>query len=157
MQTQPPIAEPRILVIGYGNPGRQDDGLGPECARRIEAWQLGNITTQDNYQLSVEDAYDIAQYDTVVFVDASIEAIDAFSFSPITGGGQTGFGSHSLTPSAVVELSRTLFQVSPAAFLLGIRGFEFDRFEEKLSDKAEQNLQTALAFLSSWLKDQACA
>jgi hydrogenase maturation protease len=27
---------PRVLVIGYGNPGRQDDGLGPAAAAEIE-------------------------------------------------------------------------------------------------------------------------
>lgn len=150
-------ADKRILVIGYGNPGRQDDGLGPECARRIDSWQLAQVDTQDNYQLTVEDAFDIAQYDAVIFADASLEAIESFHFYPMSAADEARIGSHSLSPAAVVELSRTLFNAKTDAYILGIKGFEFDRFEEKLSERAELNLQAALTFLQPWLKEQACA
>jgi hydrogenase maturation protease len=29
-------ARRRVLVLGYGNPGRQDDGLGPAAVAEIE-------------------------------------------------------------------------------------------------------------------------
>ncbi len=32
----------QILVYGYGNPGRQDDGLGVELVRRLEEWAVEN-------------------------------------------------------------------------------------------------------------------
>lgn len=151
---QLPETSARVLVLGYGNPGRQDDGLGPECARRIAQWQLKQVDTRDDYQLSVEDAYDIAQYSTVIFADASLEQIESFRFNAIGDQDLALFGSHSLSPAAVLELSRTLFNAQPDAYILGIKGFEFDRFEERLSAPAEANLQAALAFVGPWLRSR---
>jgi len=61
------------LILGYGNPGRQDDGLGPEFIRCVDAADWEGVTTQVNYQLTVEDAIDIAQVKRVIFVDASLQ------------------------------------------------------------------------------------
>ena len=35
----------RVLVIGYGNPGRWDDGLGPALAAELGGLGLPNVTT----------------------------------------------------------------------------------------------------------------
>ena len=47
----------KVLVYGYGNPGRQDDALGIEMANMIEQWakkhKIGNIEVDTNYQLNV--------------------------------------------------------------------------------------------------------
>ncbi len=64
---------PRILVIGYGNPGRQDDGLGPAAAFAIDGLGWPNVSALDNYQLAIEDAVEVAAHDVVWFVDASCE------------------------------------------------------------------------------------
>ena len=34
----------RLLVIGYGNPGRLDDGLGPAFAAQVERLQLPDVS-----------------------------------------------------------------------------------------------------------------
>jgi len=69
----------QILVYGYGNPGRQDDGLGNELVRRLEEWVIAegivDIAFDSNYQLNIEDADAIAQNELVIFVDASEEDI----------------------------------------------------------------------------------
>ena len=51
---------PRILLIGYGNPARVDDGLGPALAKAIEQLGLADITVETGYQLQVEDACQVA-------------------------------------------------------------------------------------------------
>jgi hydrogenase maturation protease len=61
----------RILLIGYGNPGRQDDGLGPAVAAEMAKLGLAHLTVYDCYQLNIEDAIDVAEHDAVWFVDAS--------------------------------------------------------------------------------------
>ena len=62
------------LLIGYGNPGRGDDGLGPAFARRIAARQLPGITIDIDYQLTVDHALMISEAETVVFADAALDA-----------------------------------------------------------------------------------
>ena len=57
-----------------------------------------------------------------------------------------GLDTHSLSPEAVVYLARTLFGATTRAFMLAIQGEHFDTFEERLSARAEQNLQAALDF-----------
>src|SRR5450432_1649313 len=54
---------PRILVIGYGNPGREDDGLGPAAAAEIERLGRPGVSVRGNYQLVLEDAADVAEAD----------------------------------------------------------------------------------------------
>ena len=51
-----------ILLIGFGNPGRLDDGLGPALADAIEKLALPGVTVESNYQLTVEDAAEIAKH-----------------------------------------------------------------------------------------------
>ncbi len=72
----------KILVIGYGNPGRQDDGVGVLLVDDLYQWaeqtQLDFIYTDSNYQLNLEDAATISNFDLVVFADASKEDIEDY-------------------------------------------------------------------------------
>ncbi len=75
----------KILLYGYGNPGRQDDALGIRFIERMQVWVkekgLDNIFFDSNYQLNIEDADTISDYDIVYFVDASMEPIEDFTIS----------------------------------------------------------------------------
>jgi len=156
--------KPSTLVIGYGNPGRQDDGLGPALIDILEQHEFSATTLQPNalhakalhlqssYQLTVEDAFDICEFDQVVFVDASLNAEAPYSFQEVDQIDDSLMGSHSLTPEAVMKLCKTLYSKTPKAYILGIRGYEFDHFEEKLSSVALENLQAAQCFLTTWLE-----
>lgn len=138
---------PRILIIGFGNPGRVDDGLGPALAERVAALDLEGVTTQSTYQLQVEDADLVARHDIVVFADASVEQGAPFSFRPVKPDPQPTFTTHSLRPGAVLALAEDCFDVKPRAWMIGIRGHDFNRYEEGLSEDAVRDLEEALAFL----------
>ena len=71
----------RALLYGYGNPGRRDDGLGPILIDRLEEKGLPGVAMDSAYQLAIEDAAGIADYDVVVFVDAAVEGPEPFSMS----------------------------------------------------------------------------
>ena len=60
----------RRLLIGFGNPGRKDDGLGPMLARILERDGIAGLDVDSDYQLTVEDAEAVARYDEVVFADS---------------------------------------------------------------------------------------
>lgn len=137
---------PRILVIGYGNPGRQDDGLGPAAAAAIARLALPNVTTLDNYQLVIEDALDVAVHDVVWFVDATREGDAPCAVRRLSPALGFTFTSHLLDPEALLAIADQQFGKSPEAHLVSIRGYEFD-FLEGLSDRASGNLALAVALL----------
>jgi len=138
----------RILLIGYGNPGRLDDGLGPALAELFQGLELPNLMVESNYQLNVEDAAQIAEHDVVIFADASTDVEPPFTFTPVaaeTGG--PSFSSHSVTAPQLMGMAEELFGKTPQAWMLAIRGYDFNEFGERLSEQAVQNLEAAAAFL----------
>ncbi|MBT3377358.1 MAG: hydrogenase maturation protease [Lentisphaerae bacterium] len=140
-----------VLVLGYGNPGRLDDGLGPALAERVAALAVPGVEADANYQLSVEDAALVAEHDAVVFADASVSGAEPFSYTELEAEDGTSFTSHHVDPRQVLYLAQTLFKSRVRGFLLGIRGYEFNEFDERLSAQARQNLDAAAAFLEQHL------
>ena len=61
----------RLVVFGWGNDSRGDDGLGPALLRRVEARGLEGVTTVEDYQLQIEHALDLDGADLALFVDAA--------------------------------------------------------------------------------------
>jgi len=139
-----------IMVLGYGNPGRQDDGLGPAMAARLEALGLPGVTTDADYQLNVEDGADLAEYEAVVFVDASKTAPAPFTFERIAPATEITFTSHSVSPESVLAVAVEHFGRAPEAWVLGIRGYEFE-FQEGLTPQAQANFDEAFSFIRSWI------
>jgi hydrogenase maturation protease len=140
----------RILVYGIGNPGRHDDGLGPKLVSLIEAENIANVACDSNYQLNIEDALTCSHYDTAVFVDASETAAPPFEFTELGPLREIAFTTHEMSPSSVLALTEELYTRRPRAWMLAIRGYEWD-IEEGLSPQAEINLSAALAFLTDWV------
>jgi hydrogenase maturation protease len=143
----------KILLIGYGNPGRLDDGLGPALAEAVDKLAIPGVTVDADYQLTPEDAAEIARHDVVIFADADVGGPEPFSFRRIEPAPAVGFSSHSVQPSAVLGLARELFGARSRGYLLGIRGYAFNEFGESLSDQAQLNLAAALRFLTRTLSD----
>ena len=144
----------QLLVYGYGNPGRQDDGLGIELVRKLEEWAaesgLDNVEFENNYQLNIEDAEAISNKDLVIFADASKEDIEDFCLSRVDGNGKLSFTTHAASPGYIVKLCQELFQKEPLVFLLHIKGYEW-AFQEGLSSKAQINLEKAVSFMKDIL------
>jgi hydrogenase maturation protease len=145
-----------LLLIGFGNPGRLDDGLGPALAEAVGRRKLPGVTVDADYQLTVEDAAEVARHEVVLFADADAVGPEPFSCRRLrAGNGRPGFSSHSVEPETVVTLARELFAGEPEAFLLGIRGYEFDAFGERLSERAEANLADAVKYVVKAARDGA--
>lgn len=144
-------AEKKILIYAYGNPGRQDDGLGNRLVEELEPWiyekRLKNVELDSNFQLNIEDADNIRDKDIVVFVDASIEDIEHFRLDQVEPSeGRSEFTMHSASPAFVLALCIKLYHKHPETYILQIRGYEWE-FQEGLSVKAAENLQLATSFL----------
>ncbi|MDD5571034.1 MAG: hydrogenase maturation protease [Bacteroidales bacterium] len=149
----------KILFYGYGNPGRQDDGLGIKFIEETEKWisenNFKNIDTDSNYQLNIEDAEKISHYDVVYFVDATMENIDNFELTKVAPDtGKAEFTTHSVSPEYVLGLCKNIFNKTPETYLLHIKGYEWE-MKEELSEKAKMNLSEAIEFLKNKIIPEA--
>ncbi len=144
----------RVLLLCYGNPGRLDDGLGAAFSREIEKFELPGVMVEADYQLTVEDAAQIAENDVVVFVDAAMNGQEPISFLRIepVPTVSISFTSHSIEPESLLALAKQLFSGEITGYALGIRGYEFNEFREVLSAKASRNLKAAVTFLEPVLR-----
>lgn len=148
----------KTLIYGYGNPGRQDDGIGARFTELCEEWINSNneqgITVDCNYQLNVEDAALIAEYDAVIFVDASVvEDVAQYRLETIRADNSTiEFTMHAVSAGYVVDLCNKIYGKSPVPYVLHIRAYEFD-FREELTEEAEKNMLAAFEFLKKFLKE----
>ena len=141
----------RILLIGYGNPGRGDDGLGPALAAEIEAQGIRGLTVDIDYQLTVDHASLITAHDVVVFADAMIGLAVPYRFARVDATQPATLGSHQVSPEAALALAMLLFGHAPPAWMLAISGREFGEVKEGLSQPARENLAAAVAFLRGWI------
>lgn len=144
----------KILLYAYGNPGRQDDGLGNVFIEEMKKWvkqnNLEGFSFDSNYQLNIEDALEISKHDVVVFIDASTEDIEDFCMSKVDATAKVTFTTHAASPGYVVDLCKQLYKKSPPTYLLHIKGYDWG-LAEGLSDKANENLEKAVSYLENML------
>jgi len=144
----------QILIIGIGNIGRGDDGLGSKMADFVSGMKLDKVSIEYRYQLQVEDAQLVSEFPIVIFVDASKEKLPGgFSWKPCKPGDHYFYSSHMQSPETVLYLAETLYGKTPEAYTLAIEGKNWD-LGESLSKNAEQNFQEALAFFLPLLENK---
>jgi hydrogenase maturation protease len=144
----------RILFLCYGNPARLDDGLGPEFGLELERRAPTEVDVEVDYQLNIEHALEVAAHEYVVFVDASIDSPEPFSFQRIQPRLETSFTTHSVRPESLMGLASSLFKGRAIGYVLGIRGYEYGDFGERLTDGARRNLNAALRFALERLQER---
>ena len=139
--------ENKILVLGVGNIGRQDDGLGWLLLDYLEEANFKNLDLEYRYQLQIEDAELLCNYRTVIFVDATKEDTkEGFYYRTCEASDKHSFSTHELCPETVLFLAKNLYQHRSKAFILGIQGYDWN-LEMGLSEKAKVNFEKAKEFL----------
>lgn len=144
-----------VLVIGYGNPAREDDGIGPAVVKRLEQLNIEGVKMDADYQLTVEDAAGIAENEVVIFVDAAVKGDEPFRFSAIEPKRLSAFSTHSIGPEEVFGLACDLFDAETEAYMLAIRGYSFEMYKEEPTIKALKNMESALDFLIPVLQQKS--
>lgn len=137
-----------ILVIGYGNETRGDDGLGPYVARRLAEKAVPGVRIVVGHQLLPEMALTVAESEHTIFLDAAASP-RPFEVRTVQPCGES-FGTHAGTPEGLLALTRQAFEKCPAAKVVAVGGERFD-FHLGLSETARRHADEALAFLESLL------
>ena len=138
----------RLLIIGYGNPLRGDDGLGWRAAEDLaREFPNVNVEIRTCHQLVPEHVDLVSRAETTFFIDAAEDGEPGeVKCAPVAPQRETSSSSHQLSPAAILAWSRELYGRHPRGFALSICGGCFE-MGEKLSPAVAASLPhlTALA------------
>lgn len=141
----------KTLVLGIGNSGRQDDGLGWKFIDFLKEKAIEDMELDYRYQLQIEDAELMSHYDRVVFVDATKEpTTEGFYLRPCSREAWMEMNSHSLHPETVTLLCSSIYGKDPECLILGIEGKQWE-LKTGLSSEANQNLERAKRYFLAHL------
>ncbi|PIP95641.1 MAG: Ni/Fe hydrogenase [Bdellovibrio sp. CG12_big_fil_rev_8_21_14_0_65_39_13] len=137
-----------LLIIGIGNPSRGDDAIGPLLIEWLE--QATNFDCRWNYQLQIEDAEEIAGYDSVLLIDAHVNQDRLLEINEVLPIEDSSFSTHSLSPATVTALNRKYFSHHPKVQLLSLKGVSFE-LGSSPSLQADLAMNEAKVFLTQFL------
>ena len=122
-----------VLVIGYGNVLRSDDGVGWHVADRLadDSRVLGS-TLLHVHQLTPELALDVSRASLVVLVDAQHgPEPGTFVVDQVTAVEDTTTAwSHHLDPASLMGLAVELYGSAPDVYTVGVGVASLDAGEE---------------------------
>jgi hydrogenase maturation protease len=144
MTTQREPAATGLLVVGYGNTLRRDDGVGPKVADAVEALGLAGVRTLACPLLTPELAEPISKSSVVVFVDAAVDAPLEVQLRDLEPAASSQVMAHAASPPTLLALARDVFGHAPEAWLLTIPIAELG-IGDALSDLAQRGFDLAVA------------
>jgi hydrogenase maturation protease len=117
----------RILIIGYGNPLRSDDGLGWRAAEELaESDASPDVEVVTCHQLTPELADDLHLFDAAIFIDAARSGYPGdLTCGPVISKPEN-IHSHQLSPAGVLALAQQIYGAAPKAFAASLCGECFD-------------------------------
>jgi hydrogenase maturation protease len=141
-----------ILVIGYGNTQRGDDGIGPRVAEAIAAAHLPGVRVVSSFQLVPELAADLAESRLAVFVDAVADPTRSdIELRPIAPAETTDWSTHTADPRVLLALTQAVYGHAPEAWWATVPSLDFG-FGERLSPLAEQGVRRAVDRIMALLR-----
>jgi len=149
-----PTALSAALVIGIGNPLRQDDGLGWYVVRALERTPTPGARLRACHQLTPELAEMVSRARRVVFVDARADgtpgAVECRRLTPASTGTAWSL-SHAFDPATLLACARDLYASCPPSALVSVVGEEFDA-GEGLSPRLDAVLPTVVRLVGRLLQ-----
>jgi hydrogenase maturation protease len=118
----------RVLVLGYGNPLRCDDGLGWQIAVEFfRTNQSSEVEVLPCHQLTPELADSVSRCDRVLFIDSTRQGTPGeFRCEEVRAQSGSIPLTHDLSPAALLNMSSELYGACPRAYLLTICGELFE-------------------------------
>ncbi|MFI5040230.1 MAG: hydrogenase maturation protease [Acidimicrobiales bacterium] len=148
-----PLTRAGILIVGFGNPLRGDDGVGWRIADALRGdHRLVGAEILVRHQLTPELAEDVASAELVVLVDARDDGSSpgTVSISHLDGRASgtdvdhAALQSHAFDPAGLLDLSAELFGPVPPVVLVTV-SVANDDVGERLSPHVERALPAAVA------------
>lgn len=136
-----------VLLIGYGNPLRRDDGIGRVVAERFETRPDVRVLTC--HQLTPELTDELMRCERAVFVDATLSGSAAVRLvSPTANPASPG---HVGDPAWLLGLSKAVYGRYPEAWLVTVP-VEDVGFGEGLSVDGERMVEVAVRLVEQLIR-----
>ena len=155
----------KILVIGYGNPDREDDGVGWHVLQKLSEHFRSPVIALDGgtfepaynpqlvfvLQLTPEMAESVAEYDFACFVDAHTGAYaEEVRLASIKPSYETAPFTHHFTAESCLELAQALYGHAPVGLVVSVRGYHFG-YRTELSAQTAPLVEVAAARIIDWI------
>jgi len=141
----------RVLVAGYGNPLRSDDGVGWRIAEAVAERWGERICVLMGQQPIPEWAPELAVCDVAFLVDAATGPSSRMRVRRLKlVDGERALDSHTFGPQQLLSLTRALYGHAPETNLL-LLPIESVQFGESLSPTTARAAERALRFLDRQL------
>jgi len=124
-----------VLIIGYGNPLRSDDGFGWHASRLIARELAGHdVEVITCHQLTPELAEPLSQCSQAVFIDADSEGEpgEIHWREVLPQAPSSSALTHTCSPAGLLASAARLYGRCPQAVLITVSGKSFD-FGDSLS------------------------
>jgi hydrogenase maturation protease len=166
----------KSLVIGYGNPDREDDGVAWHIVHKLAVrfgrvdpntpidtildLDVGEPQHRDDapdllveLQLMPELAETLNLYDRVCFVDAHTGAYaHDVNVVDVQAEYQSSPFTHHITPQTCLEITRAAYGHAPKGLVVSVRGYQFG-FAHTLSAPTARLAGEATEAILAWLKE----
>lgn len=155
----------KLLILGYGNPDREDDGVAWHVLRGLtiklglvppesyeDEFPESNVIVLDfQLQLTPEMAEEVARYPYVCFIDAHTGSIpEPVRLIAVESEFQNSPFTHHLTPQSLMSMCETIYGKQPDAALLSVLGHRF-LFTRELSVETAELVPQAVRLIWEWL------
>ena len=153
-----------LLLFGYGNPDRGDDGaafhvflnlIDKTNSNNLDllSAEVSELTPRTdiifNFQLLPEYSELVANYRKVIFIDAHTGEIqDEIRCEKIIPEMKHSPFTHHFSPASCLALAKSITGFAPDAWLLSIRGYQFG-FTEDLSEKTTELVKRAVELIQT--------
>jgi hydrogenase maturation protease len=146
--------ETELLVIGYGNTLRGDDGVGPRVAEAIGELHLPGVQTLICPLLTPELAEPIARAEKVIFVDAAVDAPKEIQWRKLVPSESSQLMAHAADPRTMLALSRDVYGRVPEAWWLTIPAMDLG-FREDFSPEVQRGFDEAVGKIQAFCRKSA--
>jgi hydrogenase maturation protease len=150
-----------VLIIGFGNVARSDDGAGVRAAHQLEEIFCGHpgVRVIAAHELAPELAEDIAEAARVLFLDAATGILPGkIAQTYLVPNGTMGPLGHNVTPAALLFCAEQLYGEAPPAIRLTITAGSVESgtlLSAQVADRIDEFVRRALALVRSWLGEEA--
>jgi hydrogenase maturation protease len=147
------VAPLRVLVAGIGNVFLGDDGFGCALAQRVA---FAGVDVADFGIRGMDLAYALADYDVVVFLDATPRGQvpgTLYVIEPDLDGLELSVDAHAMDPVSVLALAKTLGGELPRTLVLGCQPAGVEEFMD-LSEPVRAALDEAEKLLAEVLRKE---